>query len=802
MNKRQIDRREALKYMASAPLVAAAMSSGAAGLADDDDYRLYRDPQAPIGARVDDLLGRMTLQEKVAQIIALWSSKSEIMDELSFSMAKASKAYPDGFGQLTRVSDKRGAPGAGEAAGGTADRWRTPAQTVEFVNAVQRWSIENTRLGIPVLIHEESLHGYMATEATMFPQAIALAGTFDPDLVREVSGIIAREVRARGVPFVLSPVVDIVRDPRWGRIEETFGEDPFLVGEMGVAAVEGLQGRGKFESLASDKVFATLKHMTGHGQPESGNNVSPASISERELRENFFPPFRAVVERTAIGAVMPSYNEIDGVPSHASSWLLQNILRDEWGFDGIVVSDYNAIAQLETLHHVATDLEHASRLALAAGVDCELPNGDGYRTLVGQVRDGKADLALIDRAVGRVLEFKFRAGLFENPYGDEQLTKSVTGNGEARDLALRAARKSLCLLSNDGTLPLDSAAAGTVAVIGPNAAIARLGGYSSVPLQDVSLLEGIRSIVGDSGKVLHAQGVFITQSEDRSAHEILLANPARNRELIDEAVDVATAADVIVLAIGDTEQTSREGFAAHHLGDRTDLDLVGEQNDLFDALHAPGKPIVVCAINGRPPSWPNVVAKANAVLECWYPGQEGGTAMAEAVFGLVNPGAKLPLTVVRDAGQVPYFYNHKPTARRGYLFADKAPLFPFGHGLSYTQFQIGKPQLSSSRVTAGETVEVAVELRNVGSRAGDEVVQLYIRDQIASVTRPVKLLKGFQRVTLAAGEVRTVHFKLAAGVFAFWNAAMQEVIEPGLFDIMVGANSVDLESTVLEIVHS
>jgi beta-glucosidase len=316
------------------------------------------------------------------------------------------------------------------------------------------------------------------------------------------------------------------------------------------------------------------------------------------------------------------------------------------------------------------------------------------------------------------------------------------------------------------------------------------------------LLEGIRSIVGDSGKVLHAQGVFITQSEDRSAHEILLADPARNRELIDEAVDVATAADVIVLAIGDTEQTSREGFAAHHLGDRTDLDLVGEQNDLFDALHALGKPIVVCAINGRPPSWPNVVAKANAVLECWYPGQEGGTAMAEAVFGLVNPGAKLPLTVVRDAGQVPYFYNHKPTARRGYLFADKAPLFPFGHGLSYTQFQIGKPQLSSSRVTAGETVEVAVELRNVGSRAGDEVVQLYIRDQIASVTRPVKLLKGFQRVTLAAGEVRTVHFKLAAGVFAFWNAAMQEVIEPGLFDIMVGANSVDLESTVLEIVHS
>jgi beta-glucosidase len=796
----RLDRREAIKWLARAPVVAAALSSGAPRMLWADDVPLYKDASAAVDLRVRDLLGRMTLEEKVAQMISLWQAKVDVMDGLDFVPGKASAAYPDGFGQLTRVSDKRGVPGIGDASGGTADRWRTPSQTVEFLNAVQRWAMQSTRLGIPVLVHEESLHGYMATEATMFPQAIGLAGTFDTDLMRRVSSIIAREVRARGVALVLSPVVDIVRDPRWGRIEETLGEDPFLVSEMGVAAVEGLQGRGKFERLAKDKVFATLKHMTGHGQPASGNNVSPAQISERELRENFFPPFRSVVERTSIGAVMPSYNEIDGMPSHASQWLLRDVLRGEWGFNGIVVSDYNGVEQLETLHHVATDPEHAARRALAAGIDSETPNGDTYRTLVQQAADGKVDVASIDAAVARILELKFRAGLFENPYGDAQLTAEITGNDGARAVALEAARKSLCLLSNDGTLPLSGDAKRTLAVIGPNAAIARLGGYSSVPKQAVSLLDGIRAIVADNARVVHAQGVFITQSEDRSDHEVLLADPHRNFELIEQAVAVASAADVIVLAIGDTEQTSREGFARNHLGDRSELDLVGEQNALFDALHALGKPIVVCAINGRPPSWPNIADKANAILECWYPGQEGGTAMAEALFGKVNPGAKLPVTVVRNAGQIPFFYNHKPTARRGYLFSDESPLFPFGHGLSYTQFEIGAPRLSSKRIRTGDSVEVTVEVRNVGHRSGDEVVQLYVHDQVASVTQPVERLRGFRRVTLKPGERRTLQFRLGPEAFSLWNRDMKEVVEPGMFDIMAGPNSIDLKSTVLEII--
>jgi len=794
-----IDRRAVVKWMAGSPFIAAAAAHAPLSLALDSESPLYRDASAAIDLRVKDLLDRMTLQEKVAQMIALWRSKADIIDGLEFSADRASSAYPDGFGQITRASDKRGVPGTGEASGGTADRWRTPQETVEFVNSIQDWAIDDTRLGIPVIMHEESLHGYMATEATMFPQAIALAGTFDTELMHDVSSLIAREVRARGIHLVLSPVVDIVRDPRWGRIEETFGEDPYLVAEMGVAAVEGLQGRGKFEKLADEKVYATLKHMTGHGQPASGNNVSPAQISERELRENFFPPFREIVERTSIGAVMPSYNEIDGMPSHSNRWLLQDILRDEWGFDGMIVSDFNGVEQLETLHKVTVDKEHSARRALAAGVDSETPSGDTFRSLAEQVEDGRVDVAQIDQAVARILECKFRAGLFENPYGDVELTERITGNEEARELARKAARKSLCLLSNDGTLPLQAGRHKAIAVIGPNTEIARMGGYSSVPKQTVSLLDGIRTTVAGKSSIVHSQGVFITQSEDRSDDEIFLADPENNHKLIAEAVAVAASADVIILAIGDTEQTSREGFATNHLGDRAEIDIVGEQNDLIDALHALGKPIVVCAINGRPPSWPNVIAKANAVLECWYPGQEGGTAMAEALFGVVNPGAKLPVTVVRDEGQIPFFYNHKPTARRGYLFADKTPLFPFGHGLSYTSFSIDEPRLSASTIKNESSVEVLVDIENTGDRAGDEVVQLYVRDQIASVTRPVKVLKGFQRVTLEAGERRSLKFELGSKAFSFWNAKMQEVVEPGIFEIMVGSDSVNLKTSVLEI---
>jgi beta-glucosidase len=389
----------------------------------------------------------------------------------------------------------------------------------------------------------------MATDATMFPMAIGLAGAFDRELMEDVQSVIAREVRARGVHLALSPVVDIARDPRWGRIEETFGEDPYLCGEMGVAAVRGLQGEGK--EAGADKVMATLKHMTGHGQPESGENIAPAPVSERELRENFFPPFRAVVKHTGIAAVMPSYNEIDGVPSHMNRWLLTDVLRGEWHFDGAVVSDYGAVAELETIHHVQPDLAATARAALRAGVDCELPDGLAYRTLVDQVRAGQVPVEAVDAACGRMLTLKFRAGLFENPWPRKDYDR-LTGNADARALALKAAHRSLTLLTNDGTLPLTPGAHPRVAVIGPNAAVARLGGYSSIPRQTVSLLEGIRAKLKGKADVVHAQGVFITQSEDRSVDEVLLADPAKNRELIAQAVEVAKGADIVILAIGDT----------------------------------------------------------------------------------------------------------------------------------------------------------------------------------------------------------------------------------------------------------
>ncbi|WP_435199166.1 glycoside hydrolase family 3 N-terminal domain-containing protein [Qipengyuania sp. 902] len=793
-----VSRRSALKLFAGGSLSAIAVTQAPIALAQTGP--LYWDAAAPIPARVADLMARMTLEEKVAQIRTAWAAKGDMIDDLAFVPERASAAFPHGIGHVTRPSDKRGVPGISGAAGGTAARWRTPEQTVEFINALQRWALEDTRLGIPVLLHEESLHGYMATEATMFPQAIALAGSFDLDLMRRVQSTTAREVRSRGVPLVLSPVVDIVRDPRWGRIEETWGEDPHLVGEMGVAAVEGLQGQGKFEKLADGKVFATLKHMTGHGQPEAGNNVAPAQISERDLRENFFPPFREIVRRTSIRSVMPSYNEIDGIPSHANIWLLGEILRGEWGFDGAIVSDYGGVHELATLHGVADDLEDAARQALIAGVDSELPEGMAFATLVDAVNEGRVEQSLVDTACARMLTLKFRAGLFENPYGDAALSQRLTGNAEARALALEAARKGVCLLTNKGgALPLDRARVGRVAVIGPNHAIARLGGYSSVPKQTISLIEGLRQVAPEADFVT-AQGVFITTSEDRSQDLVYLADREENLRLIEEAVEVASTADTIILAIGDTEQTSREGFATNHLGDRTDIDIVGEQNELVDALAELGKPLIVAAYNGRPPSWPNVVEKADAILECWYPGQEGGVAVAEALLGDINPGAKLPVTVVRNEGQIPYFYNHKPSARRGYLFDNKGPLFPFGHGLSYTSFVISPPRASEASYSLNEAIRVEVDVRNTGERAGDEVVQLYITRTDVSVTRPVLELKGFERVTLQPGEQRTLTFAIEPDQLTIWNREMQEVNEPGPVKLSVGASSAELQAIDVQIV--
>ncbi|HEX5787772.1 MAG TPA: glycoside hydrolase family 3 N-terminal domain-containing protein [Woeseiaceae bacterium] len=761
------------------------------------DDALYKDAGAPVADRVEDLLSRMTLEEKVAQVVTIWEDKTSIFDgDRQFDPDKTRARLPYGIGQFARPMDAQGPASPREIP------WRDARETVALVNALQEYATEETRLGIPILFHEEGLHGYAAVGATSFPQAIAMASTWDPELVRDINAVTAREIRVRGAHLVLSPVVDVARDPRWGRIEETFGEDPYLVGELGVAAVVGLQGELVDGMLADDKVFATLKHMTGHGQPESGTNVGPAQISERELRENFFPPFEQVVTRTDIKAVMASYNEIDGVPSHANAWLLEDVLRGEWGFDGAVVSDYYAIEQLAQVHRIAADPAEAAVIALEAGVDVDLPSGIAFSTLPQALADGLITEERLDDAVRRHLDIKFRAGLFEDPYADADAAVRLTNNEEARALALTAAERAIVLLKNDGVLPLELPARGakpTIAVIGPNAAVARLGGYYGIPPVTVSPLDGIRAKVGSRAEIVHAEGVVITESDDWWADEVVLGDPEENRRLIAEAVEVAEQADTIVLAIGDTEQTSREGWADVHLGDRSSLDLVGQQQELFDALRALDKPLVVILINGRPLSTVTIAEEADALIEAWYLGEQGGNALANVLFGDVNPGGKLPVTIARSVGQLPMVYNVKPSARRGYLFDTTEPLFPFGWGLSYTSFELSPPVLSARSIAVDGSVDVSVRVTNTGDRRGDETVQLYVRDLVSSVTRPVKELKAFERVTLEPGESREVRFTLGPEALHMWNIDMERVVEPGEFDIMTGPNSADLQSVTLTV---
>ena len=760
------------------------------------DAPLYKDAHAPIDARVNDLLSRMTLQEKIAQISCIWQRKGEIEDANgNFDPAKASRVFPDGIGQVARPSDRVPL----EPNDPLQNVFRDVPQTVAFVNAVQHYSIDHTRLGIPTLFHGEGLHGFMARDATSFPQAIALASSWDPALVTNVYTVVAREARARGVQLLLTPVINLGRDPRWGRIEETFGEDPYIASRMGVAEVRGLQGDTL--PLGPDRVFATLKHMAAYGVPEAGTNVGPADIGRRTLLQMYLPQYRAAIREANAQVVMASYNEIDGIPSHANRWMLTDLLRSQWGFQGVVVGDYEGIEQLMTLHHVAGSLTDAAALALHAGVDDDMPDGEAFANLPQALAAGKVTQGEIDTAVRRVLRLKFLGGLFEHPYADARHAEKITGNSQARALALEAAKKSIVLLKNDGTLPLDAHRIRTLAVIGPNAGVARLGGYSEVPAHSVSILQGIRDLVGNSVRVVTAKGVELVAKGDQYTDEVVLPTPAANRALIRQAVQVARQADEIVLAIGTRGALCREGWADNHLGDRDSLTLVDQQQQLADALFALGKPVVVVLINGCPLAVEEIAHKANALIEGWYLGQEGGTAMADVLFGRSNPGGKLTVTIPRSVGFVPYNYDEKPSAHRGYQFADNSSLFPFGYGLSYTTFDVGAPVLSAASIPTSGEVTVSVSVRNTGKVAGDEVVQLYVHELVTSVTEPTKVLRGFQRVSLAPGAATEVHFRLGRDDFAVWDENMRYRVEPGTFQIMAGPDSVDLKTATLEVTH-
>jgi beta-glucosidase len=753
----------------------------------------YRNSKLSVARRVKDLLSRMTLKEKVAQMLCIWQQKSKTMvdDKGRFDPQKAKAHFKDrlGLGQVGRPSDAGGGRNAREMA--------------ELTNDIQKFFIENTRLGIPVVFHEECLHGHAANEGTSFSQPIGLGATFDPELVRRLFEMTAQEARSRGTHQALTPVVDVAREPRWGRVEETFGEDPYLVSRMGIAAVQGFQGDASFKD--KKHVIATLKHFAAHGQPESGTNCAPVNVSERILREVFLYPFKQALEKGGAISVMASYNEIDGVPSHANRWLLRDILRKEWKFKGFVVSDYFAVRELHERpelfgNHLAEDGRQAAKLAVQAGVNIELPDPDCYPHIVDLVRKGVLKESLIDQLVAPMLAGKFRLGLFEDPFVDPAVAQRIVGCQAHRELALQAARETITLLKNDGGLaPLNPHQIKTIAVIGPNADRQMLGGYSGVPKHYTPLLQGIRDRVGQSARVLYHEGCKITIGGSWQQDDVTPSNPEEDRKSIAEAVKVAQQADVVVLAIGDNEQTSREAWALNHLGDRASLDLVGLQDELVDAIAATGKPILAVLFNGRPISIRNLTAKVPTIFECWYLGQETGRALAEVLFGDINPGGKLPITIPRSVGHIPAYYNYKPAARRGYLFEDVTPLYAFGFGLSYTQFQFGKPRLKKSVIGKTESTVVQVNVTNTGSRAGDEVVQMYIRDKVSSVTRPVKELKGFQRITLSPGETKTIALEITPEHLAFYNIDMKYVVEPGEFEIMVGNSSRDRDLQIVSL---
>jgi len=744
----------------------------------------------PVLKRVSDLLEQMTLQEKLAQLRSYWIHNLQTKGELDLRQVESKMKH--GIGQITRLG------GAS-----TLD----PLSAAKAANVLQHFLVEKTRLGIPAIVHEECCSGAMILGGSTFPQVIGLASTFQPELAEQMTDVIRKQLRAIGAHQGLAPVLDVSRDPRWGRVEETFGEDPILVTHFGVAYIRGLQG----ETL-TDGVMATGKHFVGHSLSQGGLNCGPVQVGWRELWEIFLAPFQAAIRDAKLASMMNAYPELDGEVVAASRRILTGLLRETLGFDGLVVSDYEAIPMIHNYHNMAADKSQAARLALDAGIDVELPGIDCFGDpLEAALEAGEISLDLINTAVCRHLQKKFELGLFDNPYVDEGRVLEIFETPDQRALARELARKSMVLLKNDGLLPL-SKTVRTLAVIGPNADEGRnlLGDYTYLAHIDymklvadedssfrtidqanvnsaiklVTPLEGIRSAVSAETNVLYAKGC---DNLDSNASDF--AN----------AITMAQQADAVVLVLGD-----RSGMAltctTGETRDSADLALPGIQEELARAVLATGKPVVVVLVNGRPFATPWLHEQADAILEAWLPGEEGGAAIADVLFGDANPGGKLPLTIPRHVGQLPMFYNHKPSGRRSNWYVDYVsekigPLYPFGYGLSYTSFKYGNLSIAREQATVGESVDISLEVTNSGPVAGDEVVQLYIRDLYACSPRPVRELKGYRRLTLQPGETRKLIFHLPVDQLAFYDDELQLVLEPGRIDVMVGSSSEDIRLT-------
>jgi len=713
-------------------------------LEQSEERRTYLDAREPINRRVEDLLGRMTLEEKIGQMCQY-----------------------SGFSEEYEALVKEGKVGSFLNVDGA-----------ENTNRVQRIAVEQSRLGIPLIFGLDVIHGY----STIFPIPLGLASTWDPDVVKKAASIAAVEAASGGVHWTFAPMVDIARDPRWGRIAEGAGEDPYLGSAIARALVEGFQG----EDLSDPNVIvACPKHYVAYGGAEGGRDYNTVDVSERVLREIYLPPFKAAVVDAGAGTIMSAFNDLGGVPASANRYTLTTILREEWGFDGFVVSDWNSVGELLN-HGIAGTPAEAGKEAVNAGVDMDMVGNVYQRTLLQLVKEGKVSEKTIDDAVRRILRIKFRLGLFEHPYVDPDRARKVIQSKENIQATLEAARRSMVLLRNEGgLLPLKKHIR-SIAVIGPLAddRVAPLGSWScnGNPKDVVSVLDGIKGRVSSRTKVLYAKGCDVEGA---------------STEGFEDAVKIAKESNVAVVVVGETRDMSGEAAC------RASLDLPGVQEELVKAVYETGVPVIEVLMNGRPLSISWSAEHVLAILEAWFPGIQGGSAIADVIFGDYNPGAKLPVTFPRTVGQVPIYYNHENTGRPPssdrwtckYLDIPSTPLFPFGHGLSYTKFGYSNLRINQKRIESGEEFEISADVKNIGDRKGDEIVQLYLRDVVATVTRPVKELKGFKRITLEPGEKKTVNFRLASDELSFVDRDLKRVVEPGIFNVMVGGSSEDIQLT-------
>jgi len=743
---------------------------------------LYLDAGQPVEKRVEDLLARMTLEEKVGQMNMPCVYRAEMgggatnTGETLLRHVEVKKESCRRFAEGTHL------PGLGPGGGffTLADNVlpNGPREQAEFFNELQRIALTKTRLKIPLLQTEEGTHGLMCSGATVFPEGPALGSTWNMDLIERIYTAAAREARAVGIHQLFTLVVEPIRDPRMGRNQEAYSEDPYLCSRIAEAIVLGAQGE---DPSRPDKVVAGLCHYPGQSQPVSGLERGAMEISERTLRTVFLPPWVAGIKKRGALGVMATYPAIDGVATHASEKLLTKILREELGFRGLVLGEGLGLTTVIQERHAA-DQREAGPLALKAGVDVGISYEPAYMLdLIANVKQGRVPMELVDRAVRRILWLKFKLGLFERPYVDVEHAANGVPRDEHRQLALQAAREGIVLLKNDqNLLPLDRNAVNTIAVIGPNADNQRnqLGDYiSKIILQDiVTVLEGIRAKVAPGTQVLHVQGCNVR-------------GDALNQ--IRQAQDAARKAQVAVVVVGESRDTNGEGR------DVASLDLSGLQEDLIKAVHATGTPTVVVLINGRPLSIRWAAEHIPAIVEAWLPGEQGGHAVAEVLFGDVNPSGRLPVSVPRHVGQLPVYYNHTATKAsrlkdRGYVDMKAAPLWEFGYGLSYTRFEYRDLRISPAAIRPDGSFTVSLRVRNVGRRAGAEVVQLYLNDVLSSVSRPVKELRGFTKLWLKPGEERQVAFSLTPEDLRLLDQNMNWRVEPGNFEVLIGASSEDI----------